>query len=133
MAILKGKDGALNINGVAMSVTNWTLESSIGTGETTTIGLKDQTHEYTTRSATGSATANLDVTNAQQKVIIDMLLGSNYPSKVWLVLYQDSANTKLISFSAVISSISLPKSANNIDQLSFNFIKDGTNLQVPTT
>lgn len=131
--MLKGKDGSCKINGTAVSVTGWTYNGVINKSETTTVGSADQTHENTTRGGSGSITLSFDSSEATQKVIVDMLLTGQTPSKFLAQLLYDTTAVDQLYFSAVLDSVDLPVNANDVDILTVNFTKTGPLYHVPTT
>jgi hypothetical protein len=133
MAITKGIDGQMQLNGVAMDVTNWTYDGAITVQETTPIGSTDQTWETTTRGGSGSLTIMFNDGDASQKVLMDNLLSSNTVAKVLMQLYTDITNTKQLYFSAVITQVSLPAGANDVHTMTVNYNKTGDMYHVPTT
>lgn len=133
MGVLKGTNGSVKIDGTSFDVTSYSYEGSIDIVETTPVGSADKTFEQTTRGGSGSLAFVLDASSAQQKIIIDQLLTSSTLKKVLLQLYQDTSGTDQLYFSAVISSVSIPVGANDMDIVTCNYTKTGTLYHVPTT
>ena len=133
MAITSGLDGRLNVNGTELGVNSWTYNPTIADGETTNVGDTDQSFKQVTRAGSGNIVINFDATNASLKVICDKFLSTNSTAPVWLVLFTDETNLAYWNFSAIITDISFPKAANDVDKLTVNFKKTGNTYAVPTT
>jgi hypothetical protein len=133
MPNLSGVNGACKLNGVTFSVTGWGYSGSITTEEITNVGDTDKQYKQVTRDGSGNMTATFNADDASQKVAVDFLKSGNTPGSILLQLYQDSVNSDQLYFSAVITSIDLPKAPNGVDVLTLNYQKTGPLYLVPTT
>jgi len=134
MARRTGVNGALKIAGVAMAnVLGWTYTAIANTGEVTTIGDEDQQYDYTTRGGTATITAQFEESDASTKAIIDDFVTGQTLAKIWVELQTYDTAGDEFSFSAVVNSIEVGASANEMDTFTINVTKTGSLLAVPTT
>jgi len=134
MARRTGVNGSIEIENVAVgNVLSWTYTATANTGEVTTVGDEDQQYDYTTRTGTFSVNAQFEETDTEAASLIDNMKTGGTLAKVWVELITEDGDGDKFSFSAVINSLEVGVSANEIDTFVINGTKTGSLLAVPTT
>ena len=133
MAELVGKDGKASIDDVEVDLTSWACTLTNDLGETTNVGDSYKTFKPTMRSGSGNVVFILDPTIAKQKTLIEQLKTGVADKLIDLKLESDDTNDKMLHFSAWVSSVDLPVTANGVDQATVNFTMDGPLYSTPTS
>ena len=121
MAIATGSTGELRYRGQrAAKCRNFTLDISRDALETTSIGSYDRTFAEGIRGATGSGTILYDDADSSTLDLLNVIL-ANGSAEVEMSLVLNTANGKLLDFTALLTQVSTPVSVGEVVACSVNF------------
>ena len=136
MAFLTGRNGSLKLSGSEISkIRDWTLNTSVNTLETTSLGESASTYTAGLFSATGSATASYYTSGTTNAIsLLDKIAKTGAitdSDKVELTFEAGTGDS--FTADAFISSASISASTDEVTTVSFDFTIDGPLTAVSTS
>ncbi len=127
MAVLTGKNGALNWNGATVGkVRSWSMSINKDPLETTTLGVHDRTYVPGMRCSTGTAELMYDPSEGQATALLNSILGDGDDVSGSVSFVLDTAGGKSLSCSAFLTSVSPSVSVGAIQVCSVSFQVSGS-------
>jgi len=124
MAYFRGMDGSVTVGGVTvLQLEQWSFSAQIEELETTVMGDAWKTVVGGVSSFTGSATAKLDNTGAQNTLITSLLTAS--PAGTTASIRFRISATKYFDGTCLLKNISVPNAMGTITKITFDFTGSG--------
>lgn len=126
MAVLTGKNGALQWNGTTIGkVRSWSLTVNKDALETTSLGVNDRTYVPGFRGSTGTAELMYDPNEAPAVALINSIFNNDASVSQSVAFVLDQTGGKSLSCTAFLTSISPSVSVGDIQACSVSFQVSG--------
>ena len=126
MAVLTGKNGALNWNGATVGkVRSWSMSINKDPLETTTLGVHDRSYVPGIRGSTGTAELMYDPSEGQAAALLNSILSNSDDAATSVGFVLDTTGGKSLSCSAFLTSVSPSVSVGAIQVCSVSFQVSG--------
>lgn len=126
MAVLTGKNGALQWNGATVGkVRSWSLSINKDALETTSLGLSDRTYTPGLRGSTGSAELMYDPNEGQAAALLNSILSNDASVAQSVGFVLDQAGGKTLGCTAFLTGASPSVSVGDIQVCSVTFQVSG--------
>jgi hypothetical protein len=123
VAVLSGKDGSLKFDGASIArVRSWSLQASLDTLDTTTLGKIAREYTPGLKSATGSASIFYHDDNTTLQSVLDACLTTGNPT---IGAFELNYGNKSVKFKGYVNSVSFACTTGEVMSAEVSFTMSG--------